>query len=169
MGARTVTARVRNRPARWADQVVMPRRSPALVLVHTVWATCRRRPLLHPSFDDALGGILGTRAHDLGCVLLVAGCADDHVHAVVRLGSAVRLCDLMQHLKGGSAHDANRDPVIAQRIHWQAGYWAESLAPADLEPLARYVRAQRVRHDRSHPAERWQFDDEWEPAGCGGL
>ncbi len=147
----------------------MPRRSPALVLVHAVWATCHRRPVLPPTFDDTLAGILGAKARDLGCALLVAGCADDHVHTVLRLAAAVRLADLMQHIKGGSAYDANRHPLLSQRLMWQAGYWAESLSPADFDALARYVRAQRVHHDPTHPAERWQFDDDREPAAGGGL
>src|SRR5512138_164882 len=101
----------------------MPRRSPALVLVHAVWATCHRRPVL-------------------------------------RLAVAVRLADLMQHIKGGSAYDANRHPLLPQRLMWQAGYWAESLSPGDFDPLARYVHAQRLHHDPTHPAERWQFGDQ---------
>ena len=104
----------------------------------------------------------------VGCALLVAGCADDHVHTVLRLAPAVRLADLMQHIKGGSAYDANRHPLLPRRLKWQAGYWAESLSPSDFDPLARYVRAQRVHHDPTHPAERWQFGDEWEPSE-GGL
>lgn len=146
----------------------MPSRSPALVLVHAVWATCHRRPVLHPSFDDTLAGILGAKTRDLGCALLVAGCAADHVHTVLRLAAAVRLAELMQHIKGGTAYDANRHPLLPQRLIWQAGYWAESLCPGDFDPLARYVRSQRVHHDPTHPAERWQFGDEWEPSE-GGL
>src|SRR5512138_2820966 len=114
----------------------MPRRSPALVLVHAVWATCHRRPVLPPTFDDTLAGILGAKARDLGCALLVAGCADDHVHTVLRLAAAVRLADLMQHIKGGSAYDANRHPLLSQRLVWQAGYWAESLSPERTAPGA---------------------------------
>ena len=148
----------------------MPRRSPALVLIHAVWATSRRRPVLLATFDDTLAAILGAKARDLGCALLVAGCADDHVHTVLRLAPVVRLADLMQHIKGGSAYDANRHPLLLlpQRLMWQAGYWAESLSPSDFDPLARYVRTQRVHHDPTHPAERWQFGDEWEPSE-GGL
>jgi REP element-mobilizing transposase RayT len=142
----------------------MPSRSPALLLVHVVWATARRRPILEPSFDDTLIGIVGGRAQRLGCQLLVGGCAHDHLHAVLRLAATVPLSELVHRIKGGSAYDVNHQLPNARPLFWQAGYWAESLGPADLDPLIQYVRGQRLHHDLSHPAERWQFGDDCQPA-----
>jgi REP element-mobilizing transposase RayT len=138
----------------------VPRRSPALLLVHLVWATARRRPLLEPSFDETLIGIVGAKARDLGCLLLAAGCGLDHLHAVLRLAPTVRLADLVHRIKGGSAYDVNHHLARRRPLCWQAGYWAESSGPADLDPLVDYVRNQRLHHDLSHPAERWQFGDQ---------
>lgn len=138
----------------------MPQRSPALLLVHVVWATLRRRALLAPSLDDTRAAVLGAKARDSGCILIAVGCADDHVHALLRLSASARLADAVGRMKGGSAYDANHHALAAAPLRWQQGYWAESLGPADLDPLADYVRSQRLRHDASHPAERWQFDDE---------
>jgi putative transposase len=138
------------------------------VLVHLVWATRWRRPLLPATFDATLGAILGEKSRDLGCILLAAGCASDHSHVVVRVAPGVALANLVQRLKGACAHDVNQRALLPHALHWQAGYWAESLGPADFDSLARYVRAQRDSHDDSHPAERWQERAEWEPA-LGGL
>jgi REP element-mobilizing transposase RayT len=153
------------------DECNMPRRSPALILVHAVWATSRRRPLLRASFDDTLLGILGAKARDLGCVLLRGGCAADHLHLLLRIAASTCLADVVQRIKGGGAYDANRHPLVPERIRWQDGYWAESFAPEHFDPLAHYVESQRTRHDWSHPAERWQFGDDGhcEPALLGGL
>jgi REP element-mobilizing transposase RayT len=127
------------------------------LLVHVVWATSGRRPILEPSFDSTLLGILIGKARELGCGLLCGGCAPDHVHVIVDLMASVSLAKLVHRLKGGAAYDVNRHPLAPARIVWQEGYWAESLGPADITPLSRYVRGQRAHHDRSHPAERWQF------------
>jgi putative transposase len=143
----------------------MPSRSPALLLVHVVWATARRRPILEPKFDDTLIGLVGSRAQRLGCQLLAAGCGPDHLHAVLRLAATVPLSQLVHRIKGGSAYDVNHHLRSPRPLFWQAGYWAESLGPADLDPLIDYVRGQRLHHDSSHPAERWQFGDDSEPAG----
>ena len=75
-------------------------------------------------------------------MLLGVGCADDHVHVVARLAATTSLAELVQRLKGGSAHDINHRRMLRLRLAWQAGYWAESLCPADLSPLLDYVRAQ---------------------------
>ena len=147
----------------------MPRRSPALILIHVVWATARRARLLHPSFDPMLIALMGAKARELDCALIVGGCAPDHVHTVFDLAASVPLADLVQRVKGASAHEMNRTWPPGRLVRWQAGYWAESLGPADLDELGDYVVSQRVRHDGSHPSERWQFGDEREPAREGGL
>ena len=152
------------RVGRWGD---MSRRSPALVLVHIVWATRRRRALLPPTFDATLLAMLGDNARRLDSSLLAAGCAADHVHVVARVSPTVALSDLVRQLKGASSRDIT-DHALLPSLSWQDGYWAESLGPDDFDPLAAYVRAQRDRHDDSHPAERWQFDADLEPAS-GGL
>ena len=78
-------------------------------------------------------------------------------------------------MKGECSRDINDHRLLPHRLAWQDRYrlawqdryWAESLGPEDFDPLPRYIRHQRERHDDSHPAERWQFADQ-EPA-TGGL
>jgi putative transposase len=130
--------------------------SPVLVLVHVVWATKARRPLLPPSFDGVLTDLLRRKAHGLGCELVAVGCASDHVHVVTRLTPVVALSTLVQRLKGGSAHDINADALMPVRIAWNPRYWAESLSTADLDAVIHYVLSQRRHHELSAPAELWQ-------------
>jgi putative transposase len=114
--------------------------------------------MLPASLDDRLLSMLGQTARKLGCPMLAAGCAPDHVHLVVRLASSVSLGELVRRMKGASAFELNHQTRHAWRpryFAWQDGYWAESLSPADLDPIAHYVRHQRAHHDASHPAERW--------------
>jgi putative transposase len=146
----------------------MPARSPAFVLIHVVWATRDRRCLLRPEFDEDLASILGKKARAVGCDLLAAGSASDHVHVLLRLDHAVALAHAVQRLKGATSYDVNHHDPLSEHFAWQAGYWAESLCPADLDPLARYLRTQRQHHDDSNPAERWQLATDGEPTS-GGL
>jgi REP element-mobilizing transposase RayT len=96
-----------------------------------------------------------SKARDLRCPMLAGGCAPDHVHVVVQLASSVPLGELVKRLKGASAHELNAEGTLPRPFAWQEGYWAESLGPHDIGPIARYVRRQRDHHDASHPAERW--------------
>ena len=131
----------------------MPRRSPALILVHIVWATLGRRPMLPASFDSTLAAILGRTASESGCWILEFGSASDHVHVLLRLSPVAPLSSVVKGLKGAGAHEVNHHGLLLERLALQAGYWAESFGPADVQSLAEYVRVQRTHYDDSHPAE----------------
>lgn len=127
------------------------------VIAHLVWATRHRVPLLAPSLDVRLEALLGALAREAGCGLLLAGVASDHVHALVRVGATASLADVVRRMKGGSAYALNSHAPSQRPVRWQNGYWAESVSPADLDPLVHYLRRQRAHHDDSHPAELWQL------------
>lgn len=103
--------------------------------------------------------MLGVGAHSVGCALLAAGCAPDHVHVLVRVAPIVALAYLVQRLKGGSAYESNHGALLSPRLAWQAGYWAESVSPGDLEALTRYLRSQRQHHESGKAPEPWEVDD----------
>jgi REP element-mobilizing transposase RayT len=117
--------------------------------------------------DASLTTVLAERARIVHCELIAAGCSSDHVHALVRLAPTIALADAVQRLKGASAYLINQQRLLPHRLGWQAGYWAESLGPSDVEPLRRYILAQRQHHDDSHPAEQWQ--SAWMEPASGGL
>lgn len=127
------------------------------VVVHIVWATRHRTPSLPPSLDPRLEALLAALAREAGCVLLLAGIASDHVHTLLRIGTTASLADLVRRMKGGSAYALNERTPAPRPLRWQSGYWGESVSPADLDPLVRYLRRQRAHHDDSHPAELWQL------------
>ncbi len=125
---------------------LLQRHSHSVLLVHVVWATHRREAVLLPETDGRLALLLGGKTRALGCDLVASGNAADHVHVVVRYPATMCVADLVRHLKGFTSHEANRQR-LAPRFTWQAGYWAESVTPAGLAPLVRYVTRQRAHHD----------------------
>ena len=135
----------------------MARRSSVWILLHVVWSTASRQRLLLPAADAAIGAILAERGRAAGCHVLAVGCASDHVHAMVFLSSHIAVARAVQHLKGGAARAVNVQPLLPRQLAWQTGYWVESVSPADLQPVRRYVLSQRTHHDNSHPAEQWQL------------
>ncbi|HEY1955556.1 MAG TPA: transposase [Polyangiaceae bacterium] len=119
------------------------------VVVHVVWSTRFRRPTIAVARDAQLARSVAEAGRSVGCEVLAVGNASDHVHAVVQLGATIALATLAQRIKGTTSH--------AMHVAWQRHYWAESVSPIEVDPLLDYVRAQRARHDNSHPDERWQF------------
>jgi REP element-mobilizing transposase RayT len=127
------------------------------VVVHLVWGTRHRTPSLPPSLDLQVEALLAAFAREAKCSLLLAGIASDHVHTLVRRGATASLADLARRMKGGSAYALNERALAPRSLRWQNGYRGESVGPADLDPLVRYLRRQRAHHDDSHPAELWQL------------
>jgi len=135
---------------------VVPPRSFTRLAVHAVWTTREREPLLEPRVDEWLATSLFSLARTLGCELLAAGNTSDHVHVLIAHPPTVTVSDLVQRLKGSVSHEWNRRALLERRLEWQAGYWAETCDPNELEVIAHRLLAQRVRHATSTELEPWE-------------
>src|SRR5262245_41614984 len=78
-----------------------------------------------------------------GLDLVAIGGADDHLHVLVQYPSTVSVAKLAHDLKGGSSYTWNRTLHSLSPLQWQPGYWAESVSPAVVNPLLRYIADQR--------------------------
>ena len=128
---------------------------PRFIVVHLVWSTSARRALLAPDVDGQLIAVLGRQASAVACTLLAAGCATNHVHALVQMAPTATLGELARRLKGGSSHGVNASVMLREPLRWQQGYWAQSVGPAELPHLERYVRGQRAPHQDEAAHEGW--------------
>ena len=115
------------------------------LLVHVVWAVEGREPTLSIDRDAWLHERLAAESAKVRTELVAVGNASDHVHVLVDLNRGVAIATLVQQLKGASSHAWNLR-ADAPVLRWQAGYFAESIARADRENVAAYVRAQRAHH-----------------------
>jgi putative transposase len=119
--------------------------SDVLLLVHVVFATRDRRPLLRPHIDDWLHDQLRRAAPD-AVDLLGLGNAADHVHVIASVHPSLSVAELVGRLKGATAHPWNQVHPSTLRFAWQRGYWARSIDVSVLPRLSEYVRDQRRRH-----------------------
>ena len=130
----------------------MARHSPANVLLHVVWSTFRRAPLLEQSQDKELAALLASKAKENGCRVVATGIAIDHIHVVLGLSTTATIATVVGEMKGFSSRARTLDGAA---WGWQRGYWVESVSPSDVDLPRRYLRRQREPHDDSHPAEIW--------------
>jgi putative transposase len=135
-------------PVRRAPQ----RRSTTLLLVHLVWSTHGRKPMLAQVLDAWLHDALRRKATEEGAQILAVGNASDHVHVVAHYPSTLALSALAQTLEGASSYLWNED-IGRPHLRW---YWAESIGPAEAPPLLRYVTRQRQHHAATNQPEAWQ-------------
>ncbi len=135
-----------------------PTRSNVLLLVHVVWATKRRAPLLGAHNDDLLVTLLPSTMPEQSGHLRALGVAPDHVHVLIEVAATLRLSDLVQSMKGVAARRWHQQPPDGVLLRWQDGYWARSVSPSHTEALDRYIRNQRAHHATPQPPESWELD-----------
>ena len=116
----------------------------SFILVHIVFSTKDRRPLLHESVRESLHAYLATVVRDKGCECLRVGGAADHVHLAVRLHPTKTVSKLMEELKAVSSKWIKAQGIDG--FTWQRGYGAFSVSPADVTGLTRYIDEQEAHH-----------------------
>ena len=134
--------------------------SNVLVMVHVVWATKRRSHVLAADHDAFLRTLLSAAVPEDRGWLRAFGASDDHVHVLVEVSATVRLCELVQSLKGVSARRWNQQPPLgASPLRWQDGYWARSVSPDEDGALLRYILDQREHHLTCSDPEPWELEE----------
>jgi REP element-mobilizing transposase RayT len=119
------------------------------ILIHAVFSTKDRRPLLQDSalrteMHRYLGGIL----NQLDCQALTIGGADDHVHALFCLPRTRSVADAIKELKRGSSLWVKERYPGVQSFAWQSGYGAFSIGFSQLEAVRQYIAGQEEHHKR---------------------
>lgn len=120
----------------------------AFVLVHVIFSTSERRPVLGADVRSVLHGYLATVARNAGCDCYRVGGVEDHVHLAVRLSRTVTVAELVEELKSSSSKWLKTQSPRLARFSWQRGYGAFSVGPADLNALIAYIDAQEAHHKK---------------------
>jgi putative transposase len=72
-------------------------------LVHFVWGTANREPLLRKSWRDRLHGYIGGVLANKKAKLLAAGGIEDHIHVLASLPATMSLSQAASAMKANSS------------------------------------------------------------------
>ena len=114
------------------------------LLIHAVFATANRRPLLKLDRRERLHAYLGGIARELNAPPIAIGGIDDHVHILVELPATMSVAEMMCIIKGNSSKWLNE--TFSGRFDWQRGYGAFSVSRHAREKVAAYIRNQESHH-----------------------
>jgi putative transposase len=118
----------------------------AQILVHVVFSTKNREPLLTDSIRDELHGYIGGIVGNFKGKLLKAGSVADHIHLLIAHPRTIAPSDLIQDLKSSSSKWLKpKSPRLAQ-FHWQGGYGMFSISPSHRTSLESYIANQAEHH-----------------------
>ena len=114
------------------------------VLVHLVFCTKHREPLIHqeirPRLHAYLLGILG----NLKCPSLQTGGIADHVHILFAQSRTMALSEIVEEVKKSSFKWMKSESVPA--FQWQAGYGAFSIGESQSARVIGYIKEQEEHH-----------------------
>ena len=97
-------------------------------LMHCVFSTKERLPLIPTELEDRLWPYLGGIARENKMKAMAIDGTSDHLHALLSLPSTMSFAKAVQLIKGGSSkwiHDTFREH---RKFAWQEGYGAFSVS-----------------------------------------
>jgi putative transposase len=118
----------------------------ANILLHMIFSTQGRLPLIKPEFRNDLFAYLGGIIREMrGTALIVNGTAD-HVHVLIRVRPAHSAAEIARVIKTNSSGwvRAKWTPSFA----WQAGYGVFSVSESNVAAVTKYIATQEEHHKK---------------------
>jgi REP element-mobilizing transposase RayT len=110
----------------------------SFLLIHVVFSTKDRAPLLDPEIRPTLHAYLATVTRNADCECFRVGGVADHVHLAIRLARTITVADLVESLKTSSSKWLKTQSPALAAFAWQRGYGAFSVGPSDRDGLLTY-------------------------------
>ncbi len=116
------------------------------ILLHAIFSTKFRKPLLAEQWRDDLFAYIGGIAADHKAILLKAGGIDDHIHLLLRIHPQFAISKTVQLLKANSSKWINEQHKMRGKFQWQRGYGAFSVSQSMAEVVKEYIANQEEHH-----------------------
>jgi putative transposase len=115
------------------------------ILLHLIFSTHERRPIIKPEFRDDLFAYLGGIIREMhGTALIINGTAD-HVHMLVRTRPAQAPAEIARVVKTNSSRwIRERCPDFS----WQTGYGVFSVSESNVPAVITYIAGQEEHHQK---------------------
>ena len=116
------------------------------ILIHAVWSTKERRPLIS---DDVRAGLHGYMAGILksgDSPALIINSVPDHVHVLCQLSKNIAASKLVEIVKKQSSKWMKQQgvPLFA----WQSGYGVFSVSQSNVDAVWKYIEGQAEHHQK---------------------
>ena len=114
------------------------------VVVHVIFSTKGRQPLLTPEVRSDLYAYLGGIVRALNATALIVNWTADHIHMLIRIRPAQSPAEVARIVKTNSSRWArekwNKD------FAWQTGYGVFSVSESNVSEVSRYIANQGEHH-----------------------
>jgi REP element-mobilizing transposase RayT len=118
----------------------------ASILVHLIFSTKHREPLIAPEIEPELYPYLATVLRAMESPSLAINGTADHVHILFRLSRKLALSEVVEEVKTSSSKWIKTKGAPFARFYWQAGYGAFSIGESGVRALKEYIAKQKEHH-----------------------
>lgn len=118
------------------------------IYLHCVWCTKNRVPSISPSLRPILLKHFKEYCQKKDIFLDFVNAHLNHVHALISLGRQQNIADIMQLIKGESAHWMNKMKLLNSHFVWQDDYYAASVSYSHVNRVRDYIRNQDEHHSK---------------------
>ena len=114
------------------------------VVVHLIFSTKQRKPLIAPDIRADLFAYLGGIVRELRSTALIVNGTCDHVHMLIRIRPANSIAELARIVKANSSGWIRKGghPEFA----WQSGYGVFSVSESGIPAVTKYIANQDEHH-----------------------
>ncbi len=116
------------------------------ILIHVVFSTKYRKPVLAGDWRDDLFAYIGGTIKDHKAVLLKSGGIEDHVHLLIKFHPQFTISSTIQLLKSNSSKWINESNRTRIKFQWQLGYGAFSVSQSMADTVKSHIANQREHH-----------------------
>ena len=118
------------------------------ILVHLVFSTKDRVPVLTPTICGELHPYLAVVLRDNDCPSLKVGGVTDHVHLIFGLSRTSIVAKVVETVKTSSSKWIKTKGAEFATFHWQGGYGAFSVSESNAQAVVTYIATQEEHHRR---------------------
>ena len=116
------------------------------LIVHIVFSTKSRVPVIQKPFRDELYAYVGGILRNQKSPVIKIGGTADHVHILCLLSKTLPLAKIVEQTKVNSSKWLKTLGPQFKGFHWQNGYGGFSVSESSLESVAHYIDRQEEHH-----------------------
>lgn len=126
------------------------------VMIHAVWGTKNRQPVLTKELRFQLFEHIRMNAKCKQIYIDRINGYHDHIHCLFALNADMAVSKVIQLLKGESAYWVNQQGLTSTRFEWAKGYFAGSVSESLVNNVRKYIDHQEEHHRKI------SFDEEYQ-------
>ena len=116
------------------------------ILIHLIFSTKNREPLLTPEIETELYPYLASIFNAMKSPALIINGTSDHLHMLFSLSRVVTIADIVEEVKTESSKWIKTKGREFRNFHWQSGYGAFSIGQSQVPTVKRYIARQKEHH-----------------------